>query len=152
MARRGEHVHRADCTQPHRRYDSKPMAETHSTLVGYLLWIFGFLGAHRFYFGKPVTGTIWFFTVGLFGIGWLVDLFLVPGMSRSATARFRSGRYDYTVAWLLLTFLGFFGVHRMYMGKWLTGILWLCTGGLIGIGVLYDLWTLNDQVTERNAT
>jgi TM2 domain-containing membrane protein YozV len=27
---------------------------THSKIIGYLLWIFGFMGAHRFYFGKPV--------------------------------------------------------------------------------------------------
>ena len=37
---------------------------THSKLMGYLLWIFGFTGAHRFYFGKPITGTLWFFTFG----------------------------------------------------------------------------------------
>ena len=37
--------------------------DTHSKVIGYLLWIFGFLGAHRFYYGKPVTGTIWFFTL-----------------------------------------------------------------------------------------
>ena len=46
---------------------------THSTLIGYLLWIFGFTGAHRFYFGRPISGIIWFFTLGLFGIGWLYD-------------------------------------------------------------------------------
>jgi len=51
---------------------------THSTLIGYLLWIFGFLGSHRFYYGKPITGTIWFFTLGLFFIGWIIDLFLIP--------------------------------------------------------------------------
>ncbi|MEC8719654.1 MAG: NINE protein, partial [Verrucomicrobiota bacterium] len=33
---------------------------THSKLIGYLLWIVGFTGAHRFYFGKPLTGTLWF--------------------------------------------------------------------------------------------
>ena len=48
--------------------------DTHSKIIGYLLWIFGFLGAHRFYYGKPVTGTIWFFTLGLFFIGWIIDL------------------------------------------------------------------------------
>ena len=31
-------------------------SDTHSLLIGYLLWLFGFLGAHRFYYGKPVTG------------------------------------------------------------------------------------------------
>ena len=51
------------------------MHDTHSKVIGYVLWIFGFLGAHRFYYGKPVTGTIWLFTFGLFGIGWLIDLF-----------------------------------------------------------------------------
>ena len=124
---------------------------THSTLVGYLLWIFGFLGAHRFYFGKPITGTLYFFTLGLLGVGWVIDLLLIPGMSRSAERRFRSGPCDYTVAWLLLTFLGVFGVHRFYLGKWLSGIVYLLTAGLFGLGVLYDYWTLNDTVSEQNA-
>ena len=43
--------------------------DTHSKAIGYILWIFGFLGAHRFYYGKPVTGTIYFFTLGLLFIG-----------------------------------------------------------------------------------
>jgi len=38
----------------------------------------------------------------------------------------------------------------MYMGKWVTGILYLLTLGLVGIGYLYDYWTLNDQITEVN--
>ena len=125
--------------------------DTHSKLIGYLLWILGFTGAHRFYYGKPVTGTIWFFTFGLFGIGWLIDLFLIPGMDRQADFRFRAGPINYTLAWVLLTFLGIFGIHRMYMGKWLTGLLYLVTGGLFLLGVLYDFWTLNDQITQKHA-
>ncbi|MFH1872043.1 MAG: TM2 domain-containing protein [Pseudomonadota bacterium] len=127
-------------------------SDTHSKTVGYILWLFGFTGAHRFYYGKPVTGTIWFFTLGLLGIGWLIDLFLIPAMDRQADLRFQSGKVNYSVAWILLTFLGFFGVHRMYMGKWVTGILYLCTLGLAGIGYLYDYWTLNDQITLVNAS
>lgn len=124
--------------------------KTHSKAIGYLLWIIGFTGAHRFYYGRPVTGTIWFLTAGLLGIGWLIDVFLIPGMDRSADARFATGRYDYSVAWLLQTFLGAFGIHRFYMGKIGTGILWLLTGGLFLIGWLYDFCTLNDQVDELN--
>lgn len=127
-----------------------PRGDTHSKTIGYLLWIFGFTGAHRFYYGKPVTGAIWFFTLGLLGIGWLVDLFLIPGMDRKADFRFASGRYDYSVAWILQTFLGPLGLHRFYFGKIGTGILWLITGGLFGIGWVYDFCTLNSQVDERN--
>ena len=53
-----------------------------SVVVTYLLWIlggFGVLGLHRFYLGRWVSGLIWFFTGGLFFIGALVDLFLIPG-------------------------------------------------------------------------
>ena len=125
---------------------------THSSLIGYLLWIFGFTGSHRFYFGKPISGTIWFFTLGLLGIGWLIDIFLVPSMCRQASLRFHPGRVDYNAAWVLLTFLGLLGIHRMYMGKWFTGVLYLLTAGLFGIGYLYDFWTLNDQITLINAS
>lgn len=127
-------------------------SDTHSKTVGYILWLFRFTGAHRFYYGKPVTGTIWFFTLGLLGVGWLIDLFLIPSMDRQADLRFRAGKVNYSVAWILLAFLGFFGVHRMYMGKWVTGILYLCTLGVLGIGYLYDFWTLNDQITIVNAS
>jgi TM2 domain-containing membrane protein YozV len=123
---------------------------THSALVGYIIWIFGFMGSHRFYFGKQITGTIWFFTVGLLLIGWIIDLLLIPGMARRADLRYQVGYLDYTVAWVLLTFLGVFGIHRFYMGKWITGIVYLFTGGVVGIGLLYDLWTLNGQVSEIN--
>ena len=126
--------------------------DTHSKLIGYLLWIFGFTGSHRFYYGRPVTGTIWFLTLGLLGIGWLIDLFLIPGMDRKADYRFTAGEVDYSLAWILLTFLGIFGVHRLYLEKWLTAILWFFTGGLFLLGWLYDLWTLNEQVHERNRT
>jgi TM2 domain-containing membrane protein YozV len=125
--------------------------DTHSKIMGYVLWIVGFTGAHRFYYGKPVTGTIWFLTLGVFGIGWLIDLFLIPSMDREADLRFNAGTTDYSVAWILLTFLGVFGVHRMYQGKWITGIIYALTGGLFLIGVLYDFWTLNDQISMKNA-
>jgi TM2 domain-containing membrane protein YozV len=123
---------------------------THLKSVGYILWIFGFTGAHRFYFGKPVSGTIWFFTLGLLGIGWLIDAFLIPGMEQRAERIYRAGATDYTLAWILLTFLGFFGIHRFYLGKWFTGIVYLCTAGLFGLGYLYDYWTLNEQVSDIN--
>ena len=129
---------------------SDTQANSHHVPVGYLYWFFGFTGAHRFYYGKPWTGTLWFFTLGLLGIGWLVDLFLIPSMDRKADRRFAQGRLSYTVAWALLTFLGVFGIHRFYQGKWITGILYLITGAFLGVGWLFDLWTLNAQIDEIN--
>jgi TM2 domain-containing membrane protein YozV len=125
--------------------------DSHSMAVGYVLWIFGFMGAHRFYYGRPVSGTVYFFTLGLLFIGWIVDLFLIPSMDASADRRYRSGATSYTVAWVLLTFFGVFGGHRFYMGKWFTGLLYLFTCGLLLLGCLYDYWTLNEQIDEQNA-
>lgn len=123
---------------------------SHSVFMGYLLWIFGFIGAHRFYYGRQITGIIWFFTLGLFFIGWIIDLLLIPSMARNADQRYQAGRTDYDLAWILLTFLGVLGIHRLYMGKIFTGILYLLTLGLFGIGILYDFLTLNGQISERN--
>jgi TM2 domain-containing membrane protein YozV len=127
-------------------------AQTHSKVIGYVLWVFGFTGSHRFYYGKPVSGTIWFFTAGLFLIGWIIDLFLIPSMARRADRRYVAGPKDYSLAWILLTFLGVFGIHRFYLGKWGTGILYLLTLGIFGIGLIYDFWTLNSQISELNVS
>jgi TM2 domain-containing membrane protein YozV len=43
-----------------------------------------------------------------------------------------------------------FGLHRFYLRKWVTGIVWLLTGGLFLVGWLYDFWTLNGQIDEIN--
>ena len=124
--------------------------DPHHIIIGYILWLFGFTGSHRFYYGKPLSGTIYFLTMGLLGIGWLIDLFLIPAMDRQANLRFVPGNCDYTVAWILLTFLGLFGIHRLYLGKWISGIIYFLTLGIFGLGYLYDFWTINDQVSEIN--
>ena len=127
-----------------------PENNTHSLIVGYVLWIFGFMGAHRFYFGRPISGTLYFFTLGLLLIGWIVDLFLIRSMDQDANTRYVTGSVNYTVAWVLLTFLGVLGFHRFYMGKWLSGLVWMLTGGLFLFGYLYDFWTLNEQIDNVN--
>jgi len=130
----------------HGNYD-----DNHQKTIGYILWIFGFTGSHRFYYGKPLTGTIYFLTLGLCGIGWIIDLFLIPAMDRQANLRFSTGAYDYNITWVLLTFLGLLGLHRMYLGKWVSGIIYFLTGGIFGLGYLYDFWTINDQVSQLNS-
>ena len=53
-------------------------------IASYLLWAGAFIGIHglhRLYNGKIASGVIWMCTLGLFGIGQLVDLFLIAGMA-----------------------------------------------------------------------
>jgi len=57
-----------------------------------------------------------------------------------------------TVAYvLLLSGLGFLGVHQFYIGKIGRGIGYLLTGGWMGIGLFIDLFTLGSQVRTANA-
>lgn len=125
-------------------------SDTHSLTIGYVLWLFGFTGSHRFYYGKKWTGLLWACTGGLFLIGWLVDLFFMARFDREADERYADGPVDYTVAWLLGTFLGPLGVHHFYMGRILRGIVWLCTGGLLGVGWILDLFFMNEMVDAAN--
>lgn len=47
-------------------------------------------------------------------------------------------------------FLGIAGVHRFYAGRWATGLLWLFTGGLCGVGQLIDLLFIPRMVEDHN--
>jgi hypothetical protein len=61
--------------------------------------------------------------------------------------KFKEGiAYGLWAGWLF----GFAGLHRLYLGKWGTGFLWLFTWGLMGIGQIIDLITLRRQVEEAN--
>jgi hypothetical protein len=56
------------------------------------------------------------------------------------------------IAYLLWLFGGFgaLGLHRFYLRKIPTGVLWLCTGGMFFLGALYDFFTLGRQVADLN--
>jgi TM2 domain-containing membrane protein YozV len=58
--------------------------------VAYLLWFFlGFVGVHKFYLNKIGMGILYFFTAGLFVIGWIIDLFTLPSQVRNYNAEVR---------------------------------------------------------------
>jgi hypothetical protein len=38
------------------------------------------------------------------------------------------------------------------MGKWISGLIYLLTGGIFGLGYIYDFWTLNDQISLLNGS
>jgi TM2 domain-containing membrane protein YozV len=79
------------------RYD----ANKKTALIAYLLWFFaGYLGAHRFYLGRTISGLIMlvlfllscvgmlilvgFIGLAVIGLWWLIDGFLIPGMISAA--------------------------------------------------------------------
>jgi len=72
----------------------------------------------------------------------------IPIMSMAG----QSVRYNLSIAYFLWFISGFgaLGFHRFYLGKIGTGILWLLSGGLGGVGCIYDLVTLPRQVREAN--
>lgn len=67
----------------------------------------------------------------------------------------RQPTYIYDNAWksrsvslVLCIFLGMLGVHRFYEGKNITGIIYLCTLGLLGVGWVFDIFRISAQ-TKR---
>jgi TM2 domain-containing membrane protein YozV len=54
---------------------------------------------------------------------------------------------------LVLWLAGFFvlcGLHRFYTGRWISGLIWLFTGGLCGVGQVIDLFFLPRMVEDHN--
>ena len=49
-----------------------------------------------------------------------------------------TGEHNKWIALALCILVGYLGIHRFYEGKMWTGVLWLCTAGLFGVGVVVD--------------
>jgi TM2 domain-containing membrane protein YozV len=62
---------------------------------------------------------------------------------------YKSSGISYGLWFLCL--IGFCGIHRFYNGKWITGIIWLLTGGLLFIGQFIDLFLIPGMVDRENA-
>lgn len=76
------HYHQEQRAEPHVRvehiYTPMEMRSTRSRTFALVLCIFlGLFGAHKFYLGKIGMGVIYLLTYGLFGIGWVIDLFIL---------------------------------------------------------------------------
>lgn len=77
-------------------------------------------------------------------------------MSSTSLTRRQDGalepRKDTGLAYVLWFggFLGLAGLHRIYMGRYASGVLWLMTGGLCFIGQIVDLFVMPRMVEDAN--
>ena len=54
-------------------------------------------------------------------------------------------------AFWLVGLVGLCGMHRFYTGRYVTGVIWLLTGGLLFIGQIVDLFLINGWIRRANA-
>ncbi len=59
-------------------------------------------------------------------------------------------RRSLLIAYVLWFFFGLLGIHRFYLGRWITGLIWLATGGLLGVGWLVDALLTYFMVQDEN--
>lgn len=67
-----------------------PQGPTHQSGTAYALWcacLIGFCGLHRFYLGRPLSGILWLFSLGLLGLGQLYDLITMKQLVRKANTQ-----------------------------------------------------------------
>ncbi len=128
------------------------MRKTHTLSMGLILWALGgFFGLHRFYYDSKKMAWLYFFTLGLCGVGWLVDLFFLKQMqAKIEKKQYKQGSANYSLAWIFLIFLGLFGIHKLYLKRKLACLSYFFTLGFFGVGLIYDLATLNRQVEQFN--
>ena len=62
----------------------------------------------------------------------------------------KEGRKSYVTAYLFLIHWGPLGIHRFYLGRYVSAVIWLFTGGLLGLGVFFDIFLTGAYVRFWN--
>ena len=105
-------------------------------------------GAHHFYLGRNGWGILYLFTVGLLGIGWLLDALYLPSLvkkinkKREAQTMIEPEGKSLFITYLLAIFpiSGFLGGHHYYLGNYIFGFFYTLSLGNMGIGYIVDLF------------
>ncbi|XP_070571000.1 TM2 domain-containing protein DDB_G0277895-like [Ptychodera flava] len=119
---------------------------------------FGFVGLHQFYLGRYGWGMVYFFTLGLFGVGFVCDLVRLPCLVKSINEENRAKAFGHPLlkqkrlddAYIACIPLGLLGFHNFYLERPGWGCLYLFTFGLLGIGWLVDVFRLPSLVNRVN--
>ncbi|KAK3580131.1 hypothetical protein CHS0354_034072 [Potamilus streckersoni] len=133
-----------------------PLADKKSVVDAYILGIvFGCLGAHHFYLRRIGFGVLYFFTFGLFGVGYLIDLFRMPYLVALANKEIadpkQRNKANISDAYVLWFPCGIFGFHHFYLKNPGLGMLYFFTLGVFGIGWIIDLFRIPSLVEEHNS-
>jgi TM2 domain-containing membrane protein YozV len=133
---------------------SRPLSRKSGAVACLLCTLFGYLGIHRFYVGKIGTGILQLLTVGGLGIWYLIDLLMIAfGEFTDKEGLKLSGSSKKGCALILCYFLGVFGIHRFFLGRWVSGLVMLLTVGGLGIWWAIDLLLIScDQLTDASGT
>lgn len=126
--------------------------EPKSLADAYILWFpLGIFGFHHFYLRNYGMGFLYLFTLGLAGIGWLVDAFRMPSLVREANSVNPINNKEYsqcTAHILALSPAGMLGGHHYYLNRPVWGLLYTLTLGLLGTGWIWD-WCRTALLVKR---
>lgn len=104
---------------------------------------FGLFGAHHYYLGNYALGATYTWSLGIFTVGWIVDLFRMKGLVKAANDPTSDyGTTKITAYILCVSPLGLFGVHHFYLKRYLNGGFYIGTFGLFGVGWIFDMFRL----------
>ena len=117
-----------------------------------------YIGAHHFYLRRWAWGIAYFFTFGLFGIGWVIDMCRMPTLVKMANEKLLEKCEEPSKDKLaceayvlcLVPFTGLLGGHHYYLGRYVFGIMYTFTFGLLGLGWLVDICRLTCLVNRVN--
>eukprot|EP00105_Crassostrea_gigas_P034326 XP_019918474.1 PREDICTED: uncharacterized protein LOC105317634 [Crassostrea gigas] len=107
----------------------------------YVLWFpGGLIGLHHFYLNNTRLGIFYLCTFGIFGIGWLIDAFLMPYHVKIANSDSQDStekRFT-TTCILAISPTGLLGAHHYYLNQFGFGLLYTFTFGIFGVGYIVD--------------
>ena len=114
-------------------------------------------GFHHFYLRNYGLFVAYLCTFGLFGVGWICDLFLMPKHVRDTNEKLSSpsvqtSREASSAIALILAVspAGLLGFHHFYLNRFMFGIMYMCTFGLLGVGWVVDWFRVLVLVSRYN--